>query len=249
LHAIDSKHNGSRWVSKEDMQQLLHVFSHDLRNPLLNLEALLRDSEHCCMGDCATPEQLHDMRENMAMMQSVVQSMNRRIHGVQEVYHAIFEPVHIESVDIQSLLQVELEHCRQDVRWGDSVSVSLAVSGRVWADALVLRNVFQELLCNAAQALQGYEEAHISIEQSKRRGMDVFSVRDCGIGISAHDQNYIFQPFFSLVQRQGLGLAKVKAWVQAHSGEIWCESKEDVGSIFYISLPEKGGHGCGNLEG
>lgn len=239
MHAIDGTQSERGLMFKDDMQQLLHVFSHDLRNPLLNLEALLRDSEYHCMGDCVTPDQLRDMRENMAMMQSVVQSMNQRIHGVQQVYHAIFDPVHIEPVDIKALLQIELEYCRQNARLGDSVSVSLRVSGSVWADVLLLRQIFRELLCNAAQALQGQSEAHISIEQSKRRGMDVFSVRDCGVGISAHNQKYMFQPFFSLVQGQGLGLAKVKAWVQAHGGVVWCESKEDVGSIFYISLPEQ----------
>jgi len=238
LHSTAKQENRGL-ISKDDMQQLLHVFSHDLRNPLINLEALLRDSEQHCIGDSATPEQWHDMRENMTMMQSVVQGMNQRIHGVQEVYHAIFEPVHTESVNIKALLDVEIEGCRRDACLGDSVSVSLQVDGEVWADALMLRNMFRELLHNAAQALQGHAEAHISIEQSQRRGMDVFSVRDCGIGISAHDQQCIFQPFFSLVQRNGLGLAKVKAWVQAHGGEVWCESKEDVGSIFYISLPEK----------
>jgi signal transduction histidine kinase len=35
----------------------------------------------------------------------------------------------------------------------------------------------------------------------------------------------------------GLGLSIAKAMVEMHSGQIWCESKEGVGSLFCFMLP------------
>ena len=227
-------------VSKKDVQQLLHVFSHDLRNPLVNMEALLRDSEQYCTGDVVVPEHVYEMRDNMLMMQDVVQRMNQMIHGAQEIYHAMFDALHCEYIDLAALVDLEVARCRRDYALSDTVSISVQLDVVVWGDALVLRRMIAELLDNAVLAMQGKQEGCISIEQKKQRGMHVLLVRDCGVGLSESDMQYVFQPFFSLSQRRGLGLAKVKAWAQAHGGKVWCESKEHMGTIVYIALPEKG---------
>jgi signal transduction histidine kinase len=35
----------------------------------------------------------------------------------------------------------------------------------------------------------------------------------------------------------GLGLSIAKSMVEMHQGQIWCESKEGVGSLFCFMLP------------
>jgi signal transduction histidine kinase len=35
----------------------------------------------------------------------------------------------------------------------------------------------------------------------------------------------------------GLGLEEVRSYIEAHDGSIWVESKEKVGTTFYIELP------------
>ncbi|WP_028790713.1 cell wall metabolism sensor histidine kinase WalK [Tetragenococcus muriaticus] len=72
----------------------------------------------------------------------------------------------------------------------------------------------------------------------------ILSVADQGIGIPPNDINKVFDRFYRVDKARarkqggtGLGLAISKEVVKAHGGNVWVESREHVGSTFYISLP------------
>ena len=76
------------------------------------------------------------------------------------------------------------------------------------------------------------------------RGYVVFTVRDTGIGIPAHQVRKLFTVFFrsqevlkSTIAGTGLGLYIAKAIVELHQGDIWCERLAGRGSAFRFSLP------------
>jgi signal transduction histidine kinase len=69
-------------------------------------------------------------------------------------------------------------------------------------------------------------------------------VVDTGIGISTEEQERIFDRFYQVESHltrkhggMGLGLSIAKAMVEMHNGQIWCESKEGMGSLFCFMLP------------
>jgi len=69
-------------------------------------------------------------------------------------------------------------------------------------------------------------------------------VVDTGIGIPASEIDRVFERFFQVESHltrkhggMGLGLSIAKAMVELHHGQIWCESKEGVGSLFCFMLP------------
>lgn len=71
-----------------------------------------------------------------------------------------------------------------------------------------------------------------------------FYVKDTGIGIPENRHAAIFERFIQAdiddkMARQGagIGLAIVKAYVEMLNGEIWLESRENMGSTFYFTLP------------
>lgn len=71
-----------------------------------------------------------------------------------------------------------------------------------------------------------------------------FFVKDTGIGIPNDRQMAIFERFIQAdiedtkaMQGAGLGLAISKSYVEMLGGSIWVESKVDVGSSFYFTLP------------
>jgi len=72
----------------------------------------------------------------------------------------------------------------------------------------------------------------------------VLSITDSGIGIPADDQHRIFDKFFRAKNAQlsqtdgnGLGLYFVKWVMDQHGGKVWFDSKEGIGTTFYLAFP------------
>jgi len=73
-----------------------------------------------------------------------------------------------------------------------------------------------------------------------------FFVKDQGIGVPSNRQKAIFERFIQADiedkkarQGAGLGLTISKSYVEMLGGKIWLESRENIGSTFYFSLPAK----------
>lgn len=73
-----------------------------------------------------------------------------------------------------------------------------------------------------------------------------FYVKDSGVGISNEKIDKVFDRFSytndkdkTKVESSGLGLSITKAYCELLEGKVWCESKENEGSIFYVELPLK----------
>lgn len=89
------------------------------------------------------------------------------------------------------------------------------------------------------------EGGQVSVDAREEGDHLVVSVTDNGIGISAPDQDRLFQSFGRLetpvagtaIQGIGLGLVVCKRLVEAHGGKIWLESDLGKGSTFYFTLP------------
>lgn len=97
---------------------------------------------------------------------------------------------------------------------------------------------YQQLVVNAAQALQDQGEIRIS---SRRTADEVlFEVCDTGCGIEHEHLSHIFEPFFTTKEPgegTGLGLAVAYGIISAHHGRIEVESTSGQGSCFRVVLP------------
>jgi len=105
--------------------------------------------------------------------------------------------------------------------------------------------IIQNLLTNAIKYSKVGGEVAIEI---KSDGTDkiLIKVADKGYGIPMKDQDRIFNKLFRADNARkiepdgnGLGLYIVDSIVKQCQGKFWFESKENVGSTFYISLPIK----------
>ncbi|MFP3855367.1 MAG: sensor histidine kinase [Anaerolineales bacterium] len=88
------------------------------------------------------------------------------------------------------------------------------------------------------------EGGQVGLKAEVSGGYVQIFVVDDGIGIPESDVDRIFERFYQVESHltrkhggMGLGLSIAKAMVEMHNGQIWCESKEGVGSLFCITLP------------
>ena len=109
-------------------------------------------------------------------------------------------------------------------------------------DKMRLAQVLANLLSNAIKYTN--KGGIVTVSAAKKKDMVVIAVRDTGIGMSEEQVKNLFNKFQQFQARgtegekgTGLGLVIAKGIIQAHGGELRVESEENVGSIFYISLP------------
>jgi two-component system sensor histidine kinase PilS (NtrC family) len=120
-------------------------------------------------------------------------------------------------------------------------------------DSDQMKQVFWNLLINAAQAMSNGGEIRIHVEkgtdhlrgqffpwppQGKGKEWIKISIADSGQGIPPGDKEKIFEPFFTTKEGgTGLGLSIVHKIIENHNGVIKVESEMGKGSIFTIFLP------------
>jgi signal transduction histidine kinase/ActR/RegA family two-component response regulator len=151
--------------------------------------------------------------------------------------------VSIEAIDPQDLAQ-GLHGSFKLAADRAGVSLEIVAAGEdiaVRADHLRLKQVLSNLISNAIK----YNRPNGTVRVEMRAALDrvLLSVADTGLGIPAHRMNDLFEPFERLgregtgVEGAGLGLALTRRLVEAMSGELRVESRENLGSTFIVDLP------------
>lgn len=112
---------------------------------------------------------------------------------------------------------------------------------KVYVDGEKLGWVLNNLISNALKSTKKSDSIIISAKSDSK--IIRISVRDTGRGIPKEYLERIFDKFVQVKDKEfdhrgtGLGLAIVKQIIEAHGGQIRCESQIGQGSNFIISLP------------
>lgn len=109
----------------------------------------------------------------------------------------------------------------------------------VYADASVLRRVFQNLIANAI-LYTPRGKVNILARTLDAEGAAECWVSDDGAGIPQDRLEKVFDKLETDPQKEGgsgLGLAIVQTFIEAHEGNVTVESREGVGSTFRFTLP------------
>ncbi len=103
-----------------------------------------------------------------------------------------------------------------------------------------LEQIILNLLINAVQAMEGCR-GNIRIRtRIDSEGAVELSVADMGKGIPKEIADTVFEPFVTNRQGQGgtgLGLSVTQSLVKVHGGKIRFDTREGVGTTFYVSFP------------
>jgi len=112
----------------------------------------------------------------------------------------------------------------------------------IHVDESKLLQAINNLVSNAIKFTEDSGLMEISIEEEQDTVL--FRLRDNGIGIPAVHHATLFEKFSGAGRTglhgepsHGLGMSIIRTIVEWHHGKIWFESKEQVGTTFYIRLP------------
>lgn len=212
--------------------------AHEINNPLQCLLNLL----YLVENDPALSKQTHlyleSARDEAQRISEVLRKAMCGPEGEENWNHTNVPKVLRAVVDFyQSRLLTQ----------GISINTRYCPDGDLLAECGPLRQVFSNLLLNAAEATPhgGRVYARVSTAQEwggeGRRGLRI-TVADNGCGISAENLPKICQPFYTSkgAEGTGIGLSLVKEVVQRHGGALRVRSSIRAGhsgSVFAIFLP------------
>jgi signal transduction histidine kinase len=130
-----------------------------------------------------------------------------------------------------------------DVAQDKDITVHAVIdpAGEITADRNRLQLLLSNLLDNAIKYTP--EGGRVEIRAEFAPAEVRIMVEDSGIGISPEDLPRIWERLYrgdkSRSQRgQGLGLSLVKAFVEAHEGNVTAEAAPEGGTIFTVTLPQ-----------
>ena len=110
----------------------------------------------------------------------------------------------------------------------------------VRGNASQLKQVFMNIIVNAAEAIHGNGVLTITTSPTPDRKAVLVEFTDTGEGIPEENLTRIFDPFFTtkdVGKGTGLGLATSYGIVEDHGGKIGVKSKVGEGTTFTIELP------------
>lgn len=177
---------------------------------------------------------------------------NEELHRLSEITHGAMNASRTnadsKSTDIPKLLRSVVEfYASRFAAHNISISTRYSLPEELQIHRGPVRQMFSNLLLNAADAMPNGGRIHVRIRKTReRRGLLRKGLRvtfaDNGRGIAADDLPRITQPFYTTkgASGTGLGLALVKDTVKKHSGTLNVRSSTKPGrsgSVFTIFLP------------
>ncbi len=149
-----------------------------------------------------------------------------------------FQP---ENIDIPAFFQSIVDNMAFTI--GNEHPIKFKYSGNynnTYIDENLISLIVTNLISNAAK--YSNKGSDILFDSTCDGVYLTFQIKDKGVGIPAEDLKNLFQTFYRAsnvgkTSGYGLGLAIVKKCVDAHHGEIFVESKEQVGTTFIVKIP------------
>ena len=220
--------------------QFLALLSHELRNPLSPVIAMVGELEASVPDSPSVREALEVIRRNVELEARLIDDLLDVTRIAKGKLQLSFE-----IICVHQILHRAYEICREDIA-AKNLQVEFrlrAAYTHVEGDPARLQQVFWNLIKNSVKFTP--EKGRIIIETVNPAPEEIeIRITDTGIGIEPEKVGKIFNAFeqgqISITRRfggLGLGLAISKALIDAHGGKIHVESPgKDRGSTFSLRL-------------
>ncbi|MGI4740999.1 MAG: sensor histidine kinase [Janthinobacterium lividum] len=222
-----------------DLDNFIYTASHDLRQPISNIEGLLRLLENALP---TASRNIVVVAKALSHMQASIERFKRTISNLTEVSKLQLE---FAQPAVPVCLAAIIDDVRQDLlpqlaATGGQLDVNVdGCHPRVFSEKN-LRSIVYNLLSNGLKYHHPERPPLVGISCVTEADRIVLTVQDNGLGMTEQQQGRLFQLFQRMhthVEGSGLGLYMVKKIVENAGGTIQVESQANVGATFKLSFP------------
>ncbi len=219
------------------MGRMASMIAHDLRNPLSSVKMTLQ-----ILGKQTTKEHRNEVDELRVISLEQIRYMEEILSDMLTFSRPDALKPEWMSIEREIDLAVNLSTRRIDE--SDILLETHYHPGlpTLYGDPTKLRQVFGNLISNAAQATEGVHKPRVTIDVMVELGQNGTGIRteicDNGYGIEPDQIERLFEPFFTTrAKGTGLGLAIVKRILDQHHATIELLPNKPQGTCVVVVLP------------
>jgi signal transduction histidine kinase len=222
--------------------QFLQTISHEIRTPL---NGIIGFSDMILNKDL-TDNELKDINE---LIHKNSYDLTTTIENLVDIAHLTTNQYNIKKTkfELDSLLNNIQNIVEENILLKNKSELKIIFdipqTIKIYSDRHVLQKTLLHLIKNAISYTNS-GSVHVGYNMSGSK-LKIF-IKDTGIGISKEKLDVIFSPFRQAdetinikVGGTGLGLSIVSKFIELLGGKINVESKVNIGSAFYLTIPIK----------
>ena len=219
-----------------EMDDFIHVVSHDLKEPLRGIEAFAG-----FLQEDYAPLLDEQGRRYVQFLKSSAIRMKDLIHDLLTLASISRKPPSLQQVDLNHILDRVEQDLAYAIEQKQARVHCRTALPTVICDPTRIGEVFKNLLSNSIK-FNTSPVPQVEVDVKEQGKTYLFSIKDNGIGIDPRYREQIFGLFERLHPQEqfegtGAGLAICKKIIEGCGGRIWVESELGKGSTFYFTVP------------
>ncbi|GGF22559.1 PAS domain-containing sensor histidine kinase [Hymenobacter cavernae] len=222
-----------------DLDNFIYTASHDLKQPIVNIEGLLLALQH----ELPATSLVGEVQTLLTFMQDAIERFGRTIGHLTDISRLQKEHNHpVVDVNLARVVgEVVLDLTPLIVETGARVAIEVPKAVVLAFAEKNLRSVLYNLLSNALKYRHPERVPQVRIMYQAQEAYHVLAVHDNGLGMDlTQGQEKLFAMFQRLhthVEGSGIGLYMVKKMVENVRGRIEVQSQLNQGSTFLVYFP------------
>lgn len=222
--------------SNEELEQIAHVASHDLQEPLRKIRTFTNR-----LMTIYAPSLNNEIKSMLIRIDASAGRMHELIHDVVNFTNLIYSSENVTAVSLDSVIRQALDDLKQHIAEKNAI-IKYDTLPVIQGYPKQLTLLFKSLLDNSLKFTRKEVYPEIMIRFNKQsadnRLLIHVSVEDNGIGFDNQFEKKIFMPFQRLhahdsgYQGQGIGLAIVQRVMFNHNGTVSAKGRPGSGAVF-----------------
>lgn len=222
---------------KRPKDQLLHIMSHEFKNPLQAMKGAVKLLSCVQSGDDQSVKRYIEILDNQInhLSSLVEEALNTcRIRGKKMVIKKV-------ETDLVEIINDWIESTRASSQRNIIPLFPTDMKIPVYIDPIRMREILSNILGNAVKYTSPGKRIWVKIQSLANHV--VVKIKDEGIGIPPEEMDKVFEPFYrasnskGVADGEGIGLYISRELARLHGGEMWIDRRPGMGTVVNLRLP------------